>query len=102
MLSHIFALVLVTGFIFMIVWAVRFATKPQLKHVISWFLAIGIVGSLFAGAFSGSIRRGVSFTFGSDSPFLTVGGNGPGGCFRTLQEAPKAGSSSAPVAPLKK
>ncbi|MDD4286753.1 MAG: hypothetical protein PHO20_01295 [Candidatus Peribacteraceae bacterium] len=58
MLAPIFGLTLVTGFAFMVIWAVRFATKPQLKSAVSWFLAIGIVGTLLAGTLSGmAVRR---------------------------------------------
>lgn len=58
MLAPIFGLTLLTGFAFMVIWAARFATKHQLVSAVSWFLAIGIVGTLLAGTLSGmTIRR---------------------------------------------
>jgi len=74
MLTPLFALTLLTGFIFVIIWAARFATKVQLKHAISWFLAIGIAGALLGSTFGLSGRRGISFKFGSNSPFMMMGG----------------------------
>lgn len=75
MLTPIFGLTLLTGFAFMLVWAVRFATKHQLKAAISWFLAIGIVGLLLAGTLSGMTqRRFSSLRPGFDGSYLMMGG----------------------------
>lgn len=57
MLAPIFGLTLLTGFVFMVVWAMRFATKHQLVAAMSWFLAIGIIGVLLAGTLSGLAQR---------------------------------------------
>ncbi|MDO8469354.1 MAG: hypothetical protein Q7S29_06395 [Candidatus Peribacter sp.] len=57
MLAPIFGLTLLTGFVFMIVWAIRFATKHQLVAAMSWFLAIGMIGVLLAGTLSVLAQR---------------------------------------------
>lgn len=57
MLAPIFGLTLLTGFVFMVIWAMRFATKHQLVAAVSWFLAIGIIGTLLAGTLSGLTMR---------------------------------------------
>ncbi|MFH0851535.1 MAG: hypothetical protein V1876_02190 [Candidatus Peregrinibacteria bacterium] len=91
MLAPLFGLILLTGFAFMIIWAVRFATKQQLKHAISWFLAIGIVGILLAGTLSGmALRRFSSLRPGYYNSFLNTGGR-----FRNSDKAGLPGQSSA-------
>ncbi len=80
MLTPIFTLILLTGFAFMVIWAVRFATKQQLKYAISWFLGIGIVGSLLAGTLSVFAQhRFKSLQPGFDSSYLMMGGKARGG-----------------------
>ncbi|MDD5103492.1 MAG: hypothetical protein PHX93_03770 [Candidatus Peribacteraceae bacterium] len=101
MLAPIFGLTLLTGFVFMVVWAVRFATKHQLLAAMSWFLAIGIIGILLAGTLSGmALRRFSSLRPGYDGS-LMMGGRfrnadktGWSGC-PYADEEPGAGSSSA-------
>lgn len=65
MFAPIIGLVLLTGFVFMVLWAARFATKHQLTSAISWFLAIGIIGTLLGGAFGTPLRRMMGGRFGS-------------------------------------
>ncbi len=98
MLAHFFGLVLLTGFIFIVIWAVRFATKQQLKHAISWFLAIGIVGMLLGGIFGLPFRHmgaaGWKVNKSFMIPFAGSDGNTWFGCQRAI-DAQKAGSASS-------
>ncbi|OIO55162.1 hypothetical protein AUJ46_01790 [Candidatus Peregrinibacteria bacterium CG1_02_54_53] len=100
MLTPIFALILLTGFVFMVIWAARFATKHQLKSAISWFLAIGIVGTLLAGTLSGFAQhRFSSLRPGFDGSSLMMGGRyrgEKGGWFCPYaDEALEAGAASS-------
>jgi len=72
------------GFVFMVIWAARFATKQQLKSAISWFLAIGIIGALLGGTFGmplrrmGSLKSGAAWMMSQDDKgwFGCPGANG--------------------------
>ncbi|MDD5623846.1 MAG: hypothetical protein PHI23_04010 [Candidatus Peribacteraceae bacterium] len=49
----LFGLATLVGFVLIIVWSARFASRDQLRSLISWLLAIGIIGSLLATPFMG-------------------------------------------------
>ncbi|MDD5040884.1 MAG: hypothetical protein PHX87_01905 [Candidatus Peribacteraceae bacterium] len=98
MLGPIFGLTLLTGFVFIIIWAARFATKHQLISALSWFLAIGIIGTLLSATLSGfAVRHFSNLRPGPGNVFMMGGG------FRDVDDAdgwfgrPRASSSAISV-----
>lgn len=76
MLAPLSSLVLLTGLVFLIIWAARFATRHQLKTAISWFLAVGILGTLLGSAFGSSFCRLGAGSWGMHAPSRMMQGTG--------------------------
>lgn len=49
----LFCLVTIVGFFLLCVYAVRFLNRQQMKSLVTWLLALGILGALLTGPFSG-------------------------------------------------
>lgn len=97
MLAPFFGLILLTGFVFIIIWAARFASKHQLKAAISWFLAVGIIGMLLGGIFGLPFRHmgaaGWKVNKSFMVPFAGADGDAWFGCSR-LNEVSSSSSSA--------